>query len=420
MVKNNKVLFSVIVIVALGGSYLLFGRGSSKSQVQYVTSAAEKGTLTASVSGSGNVVVDKIATVDPTITGTVADLSVKVGDSVKKGQLLFKIENDQLGVSVSKAWASYQQALNNLESAKVSKKQAQADLNAAKSGGSTSGGGSGNSAQTVTTKATYTKDQIKVLEEKVKLADSSINVAEQNVSAVYEDYLNQQSIAAKRTVTAPIAGIVNQVNIKNGDDLGKTTSSVASTGSSSSSTGSSSSSSSSKQSPIVIGDLGTIKAQVSVNEVDIPNVKVGQKTTLKFDALEGVSLTGKVEKIDSLGTVSQGVVTYNVTIAFDSSDIRVKPEMSVSATIITKVKHDVIIIANSALKSDGENGHYVQVLRGKTPVRRVVEVGLANTTETEIISGLEEGEKVITQTVDPNATTTSGSSGQRGMFMGSR
>jgi len=74
--------------------------------------------------------------------------------------------------------------------------------------------------------------------------------------------------------------------------------------------------------------------------VDIANVSMGQEVVLTLDALNGVEMTGKVEKMDSLGTVASGVVTYNVTIDFDSLDERIKPEMSVSASIITDVKQD--------------------------------------------------------------------------------
>jgi macrolide-specific efflux system membrane fusion protein len=167
--------------------------------------------------------------------------------------------------------------------------------------------------------------------------------------------------------------------------------------------------------PIIIGDLNTLKAVVTVNEVDVPNVSIGQKATLTFDAIPGFTTTGKVEKMDSIGTVAQGVVTYNVTIGFGSIDSRIKPQMSVTAAIITDVKQNVLIVPNSAIKSQGGNS-YVQVLNsGNTPKQVNVEVGAANNTESEIVSGVGAGDKVVTQTINPSATSTTTATSSNGL-----
>ena len=109
--------------------------------------------------------------------------------------------------------------------------------------------------------------------------------------------------------------------------------------------------------------------------------------------------------MDSLGTLTSGVVTYNVTIGFDSLDSRIKPEMSVSAAIITDIKQDVILVPNSAVKTQSGSS-YVQVLSGQTPQNVNVEVGLSNDTQTEIISGISVGDNVITQTINSSSSTS--------------
>lgn len=160
-------------------------------------------------------------------------------------------------------------------------------------------------------------------------------------------------------------------------------------------------------------------AEISLNEIDAAKIKIGQKTVLTFDAIDGLDITGEVAEIDAVGTVAQGVVTYIVKITFSAQDDRVKPGMSASAEIVTALAQNVLIIPNGAVKSQGET-RYVEMFdqaipRNKngqavsspvSPRRQMVKTGLSNDTFTEIISGLNEGDQVV-------ARTTSGSSGSQ-------
>ncbi|NTW14434.1 MAG: efflux RND transporter periplasmic adaptor subunit [Candidatus Moranbacteria bacterium] len=374
--KKWQIVLGVVILV--GGGYFWYAKANPKSaQIQYVTSAAEKGTLTTSVSVSGNIVVDQSVNIDPTITGTVSNLSVNVGDQVKKGQALFTIVNDQLSVSTSQAQTSFAQSQSSITSAEISLKQAKATYDADKKDGS-----GVSSKQKAVDKA------------KVDAAEQSLAVARQSSGTSNLSLQYQQQTAGKRLVVAPIDGTVNAVNVKNGDDLSKL------------------SSGSSRTVPVIIGDMSTLQAQVQINEVDISNVQIGQKVMTTFPAIDGLTVSGKVEKMDSLGTVTQGVVTYNAKIGLDILDPRIKPGMSISASVITGVKQDVIVVPNSAIKKQG-NTNYVQVMNGgSAPTQVNVEVGAANNTETEIVSGLKAGDKVVTRTIDPSATTsTTGTTG---------
>ena len=159
-------------------------------------------------------------------------------------------------------------------------------------------------------------------------------------------------------------------------------------------------------------------ATISLNEVDAAKISVGQKATLTFDAVNNLSLAGTVSEVDGIGTVSQGVVTYNVQIAFDSEDNRVKPGMSVNAAIITAADQNVLVVPSAAVKTQG-NTSYVQELGQKystaqesagvtsitLPKNFPVTVGLSDDTNTEIVSGLSAGDQVIIKT-----TITTGSS----------
>lgn len=368
--KKHKYLYLALILILIIGGYYWYKKSQSGSiTAQYKTAAAEMGTLTSSISASGNIIVDNSASVDPTINGTVANLAVNIGDSVKKGQLLFTIINNDLGVSVTKAYSSYLQSLASLETAKANKKDAKNNYE--------DGSSSAKSA----------------LKKKLEAAEISVTVAEENIKAASADLQNKRKDAGERNVVSPIDGTVNAINVKNGDNLGA--------------------SSSTHVAPIIIGDLNTLKAQVQVNEVDVSNVSIGQGANLTFDAIPGFTAAGKIEKMDSLGTATQGVVTYNVTIGMDSLDSRIKPDMSVNADIITSEKNNVIKVPLSAVKT--QNGkNFVEILNGPglTPKRVQVEIGASNNTQTEIISGINVGDKVVTQTINAGTTSTNGSSSQ--------
>lgn len=367
--QMKKIYIAILALAVIGGGYYWYKKTNTAGQgVTYKTSAVEKGALITSISGSGNVIVDQSVNIDPTITGTVSNLAVNVGDTVKEGQVLFTIINNELSVSNAKAAVSLQQAKNSITSAEVSVKEARDAYEAGSE-----------------------EEKKNILGKQLDIAKNSLISAQKSYTATLADYNNQLDDASKRTVSAPISGTVNAINVKNGDDLSRL------------------SSNSNSSAPIIIGDLATIKAQVQINEVDIPSVQIGQKVTMTFNAISDLTVSGKVEKIDSLGTITQGVVTYNATISFDVIDSRIKPGMSVSALIVTGEKQNVMIVPNGAIKTQaGGRRNYVEVLSGNetAPQQVVVEVGVANNTETEIVNGLSLGDKVVTRTINPSEATT--------------
>ena len=200
----------------------------------------------------------------------------------------------------------------------------------------------------------------------------------------------------------------------------------------------------------VSGTIGTFitksaVAEVTLNEVDVAQVAVGQVATLTFDALEDVELTGEVLSIDPVGTVTQGVVSYGVKIGFKAGDARIKPGMSVSATIVIASRKDVLTVPLAAVKSD-RTGSYVDVLDGvdvpafpvrnrastspdrnaektvpgrstiftegvvpaSAPRKVSVETGIANDTMVEIVSGLVAGDIIVSRTITDAGVTTAG------------
>lgn len=221
-------------------------------------------------------------------------------------------------------------------------------------------------------------------------AQSSILNVEQRKNALQDAKDNLLNF----NVYAPFDGVISTVNAKVGDNLSSS-----------------------------FGTIITNQkiAVISFNEVDVTKIKLGQKATLTFDALDqNLSVIGYVSEIDGVGTVSSGVVNYNVKIIFEEGDQNIKTGMSVSASIITKIAADVVVVPNSALKTKNNNS-YVEVfdivpaattdgLQGvpsaTAPKQVNVEIGISDDVNTEIISGLKEGDNIVTKTITTTTKST--------------
>lgn len=450
--KGQWGTIAIGVIVVLVAGFLVWSVvGKKSAATRYVTSQPTRGTLTLAVAGNGNVITKDSASVNPPISGTVTQLIVSLGSKVKKGEVLFVIDNASLDASVKSSKSNYQSAKASTLKAEQSELQADISLRTGVLSAKQSleqAKASVASAKVALSKAEtavpYSEDAVSAAKHSLKAAQLGQATAQKNYdhactlqreghdaaqesydsavtaqSASYMNYEQAKQNADQRTVTSPISGYVTTLGITNGDQIGSGSSSSSgssrsSSGGSSSSGSSSSSSSSSNTTPIVISDLSGLEAQVQIAETDRPKVKLGQKVELTFDAVPNLTITGKVETIDAVGTSSSGVVTYNVTITFDVQDKHLSPGMSASASIITQVDTNVLLVPNAAVKSDSSGASYVQVLSSADspgPPRDVsVTVGPAGDTQTEIQTGLTGNEYVVTQTISANSgASTSGS-----------
>lgn len=247
-----------------------------------------------------------------------------------------------------------------------------------------------------------------------------------------------QQTLSNYTLTAPFDGVMASVSV----DIGA--SAVMASANSSA----------------ALGTIVTDKklAQVTINESDIVKVRLGQKATMAFDAIDGLQLTGDVVEINTLGTVTSGVVTYKVKLAFSTNDPRILPNMSVSVDIITDSKDNILYVPSQAVKHDA-SGYYVEkdtstsnnssstrrfnnasssplgtsdvnassTYRNASSTRRMnrssstqvassatnitltripVTIGTQNDTQTEITSGLSEGERIILKKTTTTSTGT--------------
>ncbi len=482
-VVSHKVVSTIILIVVVFAGYKLI-KGNTAVQNRYVLGTVEKSSLIVSTSGSGQVSASNQIDVKPKISGIITSIDVISGQEVGQGKALFSIDAGDAEKTVRDAKLNVQTAELDLENAKqnydntkTSQELALSNLlntlnstvvalpdDANQSTNILTLSGSYNSTDTgrYTLEAyscqggmcvkytgiesdTFTVDlnipkplgarglyvtftsmpangdkwyvdvpsptassyasNLKSYTEKQESVKEAIQTAEQTVKAKeialtqkQNALLDAETALSDFYITAPFKGTIASIPVKKGDNASPST---------------------------VLATLITNQeiAEVSMNEVDVAKIKLGQKATLTFDAVSGLTITGEISEIDSVGTVSQGVVTYNVKITFDTNDERVKPGMSVSAEIITDVKQDVLIVPNGALKTEGGQS-YVEVLDSPDPEvagtqgvtskiapRQVsVETGISNDTSTEIVSGLTEGDKIITRTITATATTAAATS----------
>jgi len=383
---------ATVVVVAVS----LLGTNDTAGAV--ATSKVERTTLKVVVSGSGNVVVDDVTEVDPGITGTVKSLSVKLGDTVEAGDTLFKIVNDDLDAAVTRASASYSQSKQSVEQAESSVIQAR---NALYNAEHPSANGTGPAPAVDARSVTLAKQGVTV-------AKAGLATARINRTSAAKALAQARDTADSRTVTAPVSGVVTVLNAKNGQSLG------SSTGASGASAASASGSS---NAAVEISDLSTLRARISINEADLVTVKVGQVAAVTFDALPDVVATGTISAIAPTGTNSSGVITYNVDVTLDDIDPLLRPTMSCTAEIITDTRENTLAVTSSAVHTDAATSTkycVVQAADGSTK-QVVVKTGKVVGTKTEILTGLTEGQVVVTSST---GTTTSSSSEQRGGGMG--
>jgi len=199
-------------------------------------------------------------------------------------------------------------------------------------------------------------------------------------------------------VYAPFDGEISSVSVSNGDAVSSATS-------------------------LAILITNQKIAEISLNEIDMAKVQIGQKTTLTFDALPDLTISGTVAEADPIGVESQGVVSYTIKISLDKDDERLKPGMTVNADITTETKQNALLLSNAAVKTQG-NINYVEVVNNPdvnatsemkngitlstAPKRQPIKIGISNDEFTEILSGLNEGDYVVLKTVTSNNTTTNG------------
>jgi HlyD family secretion protein len=159
---------------------------------------------------------------------------------------------------------------------------------------------------------------------------------------------------------------------------------------------------------------------VNMTQIDVPKIKIGNKVTVTLDAFSGKTFTGKVISIDSVGAVSSGVTTYPTVILLDTDSADILTNMTGQANIITDVKDEALLVPVSAIKTQTDGTSSVQIMKNGVPTTVTVEAGVSSDTQTEILSGVSEGDTIVTSTVSTGAKTTSSTSSPFSLFGNNR
>ena len=150
---------------------------------------------------------------------------------------------------------------------------------------------------------------------------------------------------------------------------------------------------------IVLADTAQFYLEVSVDEVDVARVQAAQAVTVTLDALPNVALQAAVDRIAPSATVNAGVVSYAVRLRLDPAEAPLRGGMTATAAIVVDEARDVVVVPNWAVRRDRDTGEtFASVLRAGQVEEVPVTLGLRDEAVSEVVSGLAEGDVVAVQT----------------------
>ncbi len=190
------------------------------------------------------------------------------------------------------------------------------------------------------------------------IAQTNLTTAEANLNAAF--------------VMAPFTSTVTDVQVSQGDQV--TTGKTA----------------------FRVDDMSKMFVDLSVNEIDYPQVKVGQAVTITLDALPDKAYAGQVYKVGTVGTTTQSVVNFTITVLLTNIDDSVKPGMTAAAYIQVANVNDVLIVPSQSIQTN--NGRKYVYLVDATGAQQQVQVqtGISSDVSTQIISdNLREGDQIL-------------------------
>lgn len=413
----------LLLCLALAGSIACNPFGGDKEEVTQQLVEVVRGDLVISVSGSGNIEVSKEANLAFDVGGRIDKIYVEKGDNVTEGDVLAKLDTGALELALTQAQVALttqQVALTTqqvavttanvtLRTAKHSLDEARdlytwPEIRVARSDVDDAEAFLGyvlerglpyetvayaqarlDAAEAIldamirsydTEEVAIKKMEVELAEQSLELARQSLELTQQSLEQAQQSVEQAQKNLNEATLTAPFDGVAANVYAKEGDVIPSPTMAT--------------------KVIIHLIDLTTMELNVEVDEIDIPGVKLSQGVIIEVDALPDLQLEGKVTFISPVAKEEAGVVLYEVTIGFDvHQGSGLKAGMSAEADIVIKERNNVLLVPDRAIKQDSQGNPVVEVMVGKEVQERPVVIGISDGFDTEIVSGLNEGEVVV-------------------------
>ncbi len=376
MKKISKIwIVLAVILIAAVVTFLLSGK-NKKEEVEFVTEAVATANIVNSITATGSIEPVTSVTVGTQVSGIVSKLYVDYNSIVKKGQVIAELDKTNLTSELNTAKA-------NLTSAQSSLNYQLANYNRYSS--------------------LYKQGLISADDyEQVRL---SYLQAKEQVATAKESLAKAQTNLGYATITSPIDGVVLSKSVEEGQTVNANMSTP--------------------DLFEIAQDLTNMQVVADVDEADIGDVKVGERVTFTVDAYPNDTFSGKVTQVRQEATTTNNVVTYEVVISAPNANLKLKPGLTANVTIYTQENKDVLSVPTKALRYTPAKetvGNYkiqdvsnaknkVWTVEGNTVVAHSVNIGITDGTHTQIISGIKQGQKVITgvsvKTEDTESTAES-------------
>ncbi len=422
--KRGKIVAIILLCLTLVATVACSPfRNKGESGQEFTGELVEvvRGDLMVSVSGSGSVDVTNEVGLSFDSSGKVSKLYVEEGDAVTVGQvlaLLGPVDREALELAVIQAEVALMQAKYNLD--KVENPYTDDEIEDAEQAVEDAEDWLDLADDMLRYALQHGSDQevlqwqMEVLNAEIQLEmaedtldemlnerdEDQIEILKKQVVAAEQALEEAQSALEWETLVAPFTGVVASVGVEEGDIIPAPGVSQVTI--------------------VRLIDTSSMELVVELDEIDVPGVEKGQRAVISVDALPDTLLEGRVVSVSPLPKVEAGVVSYEVKVGFDvpqGSNLRVG--MSATVDIVLSDRSNVLLVPDRAIDFDSQGVPVVQVLVTKEPEgtaeieERSVVIGLSDGFQTEIISGLWEGEMVVIE-----APVESNSPGGPGFLFG--
>ncbi|WP_323843321.1 efflux RND transporter periplasmic adaptor subunit [Moraxella sp. Pampa] len=373
----KKKLFIALIIIGLF-VVVWFWQRQQPPQLEYLTETVTLTDIEETVIAGGQVYAEELVDVGAQATGRVDKLHVKLGQRLKKGDLIADIDATQQQNTLKDEQASYQALIAQHDIKKLQLSQSQNDFNKQKQGFD-----AGIVSEVDLNKA---KNALLVAQKELSASTSQLEQAKLKIATA------KTNLAYTR-ITAPIDGVVVSVVTKEGQTINAMQSSPT---------------------IIKLAQIDTVQIKAKFSEADIPKLKVGMTANFTILGLPNQKFNATLEAIElsPIGDSSQsGAVYYYGLLSVPNPNHELFIGMTANVTVMIAKKAQTLAIPLTALgKQVGTDEFDVQVIDNQdsdTPTisTRKVKVGINDKINTEIVSGLKQGEKVIVSQSDGKIAT---------------